>query len=97
MTTLKSDNLEYYLSLLPPKVLIIIGSPTCNMCKLEVPKIEKQLGDKIEILYINGEKWDKIADKYNVQFYPTLLLLENGLVIDRIDNVRKRSFKTLIN
>ena len=96
MIILKSDNLKYYLSVLPSKVLIIIGSPTCNMCKIEVPKIEKQLGDKIEILYINGEKWGQIADQYNVEFYPTLILLEDGKVVDRIDNMRKRSFNTLI-
>lgn len=91
MITLKSDNLDYYISVLPREVLLIIASPTCPLCKTMVPQIIERLGDKIEILYIDGEKWEHIADRYNIEYYPTLILLRDGEEVNRIDKVNSKS------
>jgi thioredoxin-like negative regulator of GroEL len=96
MITLKSSNLEYYLSVLPSEVLLIFASPTCPLCREMVPQIEKQLGDQIEILYIDGDKWENIADQYNIDYYPTLILLEEGKEINRIDRVNSKNIKNII-
>ena len=97
MITLKSSNLEYYLSVLPSEVLLIFASPTCPLCREMVPQIEKQLGDQIEILYIDGDKWENIADQYNIDYYPTLILLEEGKEINRIDRVNSKNIKNIIH
>lgn len=96
MITLKSDNLAYYISVLPKEVLLIFASPTCPLCREMVPQIEKQLGDQIEILYIDGDKWENIADQYDIDYYPTLILLENGKEINRIDRVNKKSMLKIL-
>jgi thioredoxin-like negative regulator of GroEL len=96
MITLKSNNLDYYISVLPKEVLLIFASPTCPLCREMVPQIEKQLGDQIEILYIDGDKWEDIADQYDIEYYPTLILLEDGKEINRIDRVNSKNIKNII-
>ena len=96
MITLKSSNLDYYISVLPKEVLLIFASPTCPLCREMVPQIEKQLGDQIEILYIDGDKWENIADQYDIDYYPTLILLEEGKEINRIDRVNSKNIKNII-
>lgn len=96
MITLKSNNLDYYLSVLPEELLLIFGSPTCPLCKEIIPQIEKQLGDKLSILYINGDKWEDIADKYDIAYYPTIILLNKGKEIKRIDRVNSKNIKKIM-
>lgn len=96
MITLKSDNLDYYLEALPNKLLLIFASPTCPACKVVVPQIEKQVGDKIEILYIDGDKWGKIADQYNIEFYPTVILLKDKIEVRRLNKVTDNSLNKII-
>lgn len=91
MITLKSNNLDYYLSVLPSEVLLIFASPTCPLCREIVPQVEKKLGDQIEMLYIDGDKWEGIADQYDIDYYPTLILLRDGKEINRIDKVKENS------
>ena len=96
MIILKSSNLEYYLSVLPSEVLLIFASPTCPLCREIIPQIEKKLGDQIEILYIDGNKWEKIADQYDIDYYPTLILLRNGKEINRIDKVKENNITKIL-
>lgn len=96
MIALKSNNLDYYLSVLPSEVLLIFASPTCPLCKEIIPQIEKKLGDKISILYIDGNKWEKIADEYDIDYYPTLILLEDGKEINRIDKVKENNIMKIL-
>lgn len=96
MITLKSNNLLNYLEALPSKVLLIFASPTCPACKVVVPQVEKQVGDQIEILYINGDKWEEIADEYDIEFYPTLILLNKGKEIKRINRVTTKIINKIL-
>lgn len=96
MIILKSNNLAYYLSVLPRELLIIVGSPTCPLCTKMVPQIEEKLGDRIEILYIDGDKWEDIADQYDIEYYPTLILLEDGKEVKRIDRVNSKNIKNIM-
>lgn len=96
MITLKSNNLLNYLEALPSKVLLIFASPTCPACKVVVPQVEKQVGDQIEILYIDGDKWEEIADEYDIEFYPTLILLNKGKEIKRINRVTTKIINKIL-
>lgn len=96
MITLKSNNLSYYISVLPSEVLLLFASPTCPLCKEIVPQIIKQLGDQIEVLYIDGNKWENIADQYDIDYYPTLILLKDGNEINRINKVNKKSILKIL-
>ena len=96
MITLKSNNLGYYISVLPTKVLLLFASPTCLACKEMVPQIIKQLGDQIEILYIDGNKWENIADQYDIDYFPTLILLNKGKEIKRISKVTTKIINKIL-
>lgn len=96
MITLKSNNLAYYLSVLPKEVLLIFASPTCPLCAKTLPLIEEKLGDQIEMLYIDGDKWEDIADQYDIEFYPTLILLEDGKEVNRIDRVNSKTINKIL-
>lgn len=96
MITLKSNNLPYYLSVLPKKLLLVFASQTCPACKVIVPQVEKQVGDQIEILYIDGDKWEEIADEYDIEFYPTLILLNEGKEIKRINRVTTKIINKIL-
>ncbi len=96
MIILESNNLDYYLNVLPPKVLLIFASSTCPACKVVVPQVEKQVGDQIEILYIDGGKWEDIADEYNIEWYPTLILLNEGKEIKRISKVTPKLINKIL-
>jgi len=85
MIHLKSDNLKKYLSVLPKQVVLIFGSPHCNACKQTIPQIKEQFGNRTSLLYINGDQWEKIADDYEIEFYPTLIIVENGKEKKRIE------------
>ena len=93
MITLKSNNLQSYLEALPSKILLIFASPTCPACKIVVPQVEKQGGDQMEILYIDGVKWEDIADEYNIEWYPTLILLKEGKEIKSINKITPKHIK----
>ena len=96
MITLKSNNLLNYLEALPSKVLLIFASPTFPACQVVVPQVEKQVGDQIEILYIDGNKWEDIADEYDIEFYPTLILLNEGKEIKRINRVTTKIINKIL-
>jgi len=96
MITLKSSNLDYYISVLPKELLLIFGSPTCPACKVVIPQVEKQVGDQMEILYIDGVKWEDIADEYNIEWYPTLILLNEGKEIKRISKVTTKLINKIL-
>lgn len=97
MITLKSNNLQSYLEALPSKILLIFASPTCPACKVVVPQVEKQVGGQMEILYIDGDKWVKIADEYSIEWYPTLILLNEGKEIKRINKVTTKIINKILN
>ena len=96
MITLKSNNLQSYLEALPNKILLIFASPTCPACKVVVPQVEKQVGGQIEILYIDGDKWENIADEYDIEWYPTLILLNEGKEIKRINRVTTKIINKIL-
>ena len=61
-----------------------------------VPQIIKQLGDQIEILYIDGNKWENIADQYDIDYFPTLILLNKGKEIKRISKVTTKIINKIL-
>lgn len=96
MIILKSNNLEGYIKKLPSELVLIFGSPTCPVCKEIVPLIEEKLGDQVTLLYIDGDKWEEPADQYDIEFYPTILYLIDGVTNKRIDRVNSKNINKLL-
>ena len=49
-------------------------SPTCDACKVIKPQL-KVIKDSIHP--IEGDKFDNIADAFEIEYYPTLVRMQN--------------------
>jgi len=79
MITIKSNNLPYYLSVLG-RTLVFWGSPTCPMCKKALKELsdEKLRGLGLEFLYIDGTRWEKLCDDWEIEMYPTIMIFDKN-------------------
>jgi thioredoxin 1 len=100
MIHIKSLPLQNYTRQLE-KVVIIFGSQTCDACKklttIIIPLLEKVHTD-VEFLFLDGDKFNGIADYYQIDYYPTLIYFEQGieknrLVSTSIKEIEKTFFK----
>ena len=98
MITVKSSPLKNYVRQVD-KAVVVFGSHTCSACKkvteIVVPLLE-QVHTDIEFMFLDGEKFDGTADYYNIEYYPTMVLFENGVEKQRIQSTNiKEIEKTL--
>lgn len=67
-------------------VLIDFWSPWCAPCRVMRPHLERladSYADRCRIVAVNVEKHDSVAERYEVQTLPTLLLVDGGDVVHR--------------
>ena len=68
--------------------LIEFHTTWCGFCKKQQPELEKM--DKIWIGQVDADKAPAIAAKYNVNAFPTFLILKNGDVAERFSGMHKK-------
>jgi len=75
------------------KVLVDFWASWCGPCQMLTPIIEElaeELKDKVKIAKVNIEKSPDLATKFNVQSIPTVLIFENGSVVDTLMGLRSK-------
>lgn len=68
--------------------LIEFHTPWCGYCKRQQLELEEM--KKIWIGQINGDNESLLTSKFNVNSYPTFLILKDGQVVDRFSGMRKK-------
>ena len=82
-------------------VLVDFWAVWCGPCKAIAPIIEEIANDyngKIAVGKVDVDNNNQVAMKYGIRSIPTLLLFNNGEVVDQvIGNVGKENIESMLN
>jgi thioredoxin 1 len=73
----------------PIPVLVDFGAPWCGLCQLIQPLLLQfydRYNSRIKLVKVNADENFKLSTTYRLTNLPTLLLIENGKVRDRLEN-----------
>ncbi|MBD1841350.1 redoxin domain-containing protein [Coleofasciculus sp. FACHB-64] len=74
-------------------VLVHFWAPWCGLCRLINPlltRVQSEWGEQVKLVGINADQNLKLANTYRLQTLPTIVLIENGKVVHRIDSFQGR-------
>ncbi|MDM9380567.1 thioredoxin domain-containing protein [Chlorogloeopsis sp. ULAP01] len=77
----------------PIPVLVNFEAPWCGLCRIIHPlllQFKAQCGEQIKLVGINADDNFKLSTTYRLKSLPTLLLIENGIVRQRLEGFRGR-------
>jgi thioredoxin 1 len=82
-------------------VLADFWAPWCGPCKMIAPVLEEldsEMGEKVKIVKVDVDENQETAGKYGVMSIPTLIVLKDGEVVDKVIGFQpKEALAELLN
>ena len=95
------DNFELEVLKADVPVLVDFWAEWCGPCKALAPtvaELAEEYKDKVKVGKVNVDSNGNIATNYGVRSIPTLLIFQNGTILNQIvGNVQKESITKLLN
>ena len=68
--------------------LVEFHTSWCGYCKKQQPELEAM--DKVWIGQVDADKAPQVAANYNVNAFPTFLIMKNGIEAERFSGMHKK-------
>ena len=78
-----------YIYLLTKPVVVDFWAPWCGYCRRLAPAVERleaEIGSKVTVLKADIDELPEIAQQYEIDTIPTLILFKDGKEADRVVN-----------
>lgn len=74
-------------------VLLDFGAPWCAPCRMVAPTVEEIASERVDIKVgkINVDEQPELANKFGIMSIPTLVVMKNGKIVQRVSGVRSKN------
>lgn len=75
-------------------VIVDFHAVWCSPCRMQVPVLQEvadELGDKVKVIKVDVDQNSELAERYNIQSVPTLVMFKNGRLKYRQSGVHTRT------
>lgn len=74
-------------------VLLDFWAPWCAPCRMVAPTVEEIASERVDIKVgkINVDEQPELANKFGIMSIPTLVVMKNGKIVQRVSGVRPKN------
>lgn len=74
-------------------ILLDFWAPWCAPCRMVAPTVEEIASERVDIKVgkINVDEQPELANKFGIMSIPTLVVMKNGKIVQRVSDVRPKN------